>query len=102
MSDETFPIRVYLRDTVTGFMRTHDDTAYLDDDGQFADFLWSEGNYSCDCNRSLFITDWGKVGPPGLRELGAHEAGRCLGDGRIVVDKIERLDTGEVVYTEDD
>lgn len=21
-------------------------------------FLWTEGNYSCDCNRHLFFTDW--------------------------------------------
>lgn len=23
-----------------------------------AEFLWTEGNYSCDCNRHLFFTDW--------------------------------------------
>lgn len=24
-----------------------------------ADFLWSEGNYACDCNRALFFYNWG-------------------------------------------
>lgn len=23
-----------------------------------SEFLWSEGNFSCDCNRMLFFTDW--------------------------------------------
>jgi hypothetical protein len=36
----------------------------------FADFIWSEGNYSCDHNRILFLTDWGARGPDGVREYG--------------------------------
>jgi hypothetical protein len=31
-------------------------STYLTDwEGEFDDFIWSEGNYSCDCNRSLFF-----------------------------------------------
>lgn len=26
-------------------------------DDEFSEFLWSEGNYACDCNRHLFFTD---------------------------------------------
>jgi hypothetical protein len=28
-----------------------------DEDGEFDDFWWSEGNGSCDCNRNLFWND---------------------------------------------
>lgn len=27
-------------------------------DFRLADFMWSEGNYSCDCNRELFFARW--------------------------------------------
>ena len=32
------------------------------------EYIWSHGNYSCDCNRALFYYDWGK-------EADEHECG---------------------------
>ena len=97
-----FPIDVYLRDTVTGFEHVHSmvgSSAYEFGD-PFAEFIWSEGNFSCDCNRSLFITEWGTIGPQELQDMANDESGRCPNTERIVVDRIIRTDTGETVYTE--
>lgn len=30
----------------------------IDSWSEGSDFLWTEGNYSCDCTRHLFFTDW--------------------------------------------
>jgi len=35
---------------------------HIEHDGEWdeaADYLWSEGNYGCDCNRALFFYSWG-------------------------------------------
>ncbi len=108
---EVFPIRVYLRDTVTGFTHAYEAEGYPDDDGSFNDFIWCDGNFSCDCNRWLFITEHGTIGPPELRDMTytrtqlwdgqeVEEQGVQCDSMRIMIDKIERADTGEVVYTE--
>jgi hypothetical protein len=94
MAESRRPIDVYLRDTVTGDTRVHRDEGWWDVDGfteqiAFSDFIWSDGNYACDCNRSLFLwpdrTD---------KEL------PCSNDARIVIDKIVDVVTGETVYSE--
>ena len=41
--------RVLLKDTETGF----DD--WYDSEYPYSSAQWEEGNYSCDCNRSLFL-----------------------------------------------
>jgi hypothetical protein len=86
------PIAVHLRDTRTG-----EATVYYDDgwwtDGAFSDFIWSEGNYSCDCNRFLFLKR-----AQGCEEP-ADDEGPC-GDGGIAIDRIVDLTTGTTVYTE--
>ena len=30
-------------------------------DPEHSDYMWSEGNYSCDCNRSIFFEEAGNV-----------------------------------------
>ncbi len=70
-------LRVHLRDTVTGFARIYE-TEVEDDEGLH--YMWGEGNYSCDCNRSLFLWDW------------SDEEGEVLDcnsmDNQIVIDRM--------------
>ena len=61
--------------------------------GEGSDYLWSDGNYGCDCNRYLFF----------MRAAGEDEgeliADRCGDDGYSV-----RItdDAGAVLYEDDD
>lgn len=83
------PLLVTLEQTATGERRT-----YLDDhglmDGEFSDYIWSEGNYSCDCNRQLF---WNRAG-------GEDDVERGCGDGAYRVVGITSLD-GTMTYYEE-
>ena len=57
MSDERYPIIARIRDNQTQEIREYSDnlTGDNDEDGNFFEFWWSEGNASCDCNRGLFF-----------------------------------------------
>lgn len=44
---------IRITDTLTGETRTFTDEYWTDDD--LGDFIWTEGNYACDCNRALFF-----------------------------------------------
>lgn len=44
--------QVLIRNNATGEDRLY---AYEHDWHDSSDFLWTDGNYSCDCNRSLFF-----------------------------------------------
>ena len=77
-------IDVYLRDTRTGYTNVY----HENDDEPFVDYGWSEGNFSCDCNRSILLYPEDEE-----KEL-------PCGNGTIVIDKIVRTDTGEILYTE--
>lgn len=82
---DEFPIRVHLRDSVGGETRVVGSTGWMDED-VFDDYIWSEGNDSCDCNRSrLLWPDDESRWLPCSRE-------------RIEIDRIERADTGEVLW----
>jgi len=59
------------------------------DGSDWSDFMWSEGNYSCDCNRRNFFNDVGA----GL------EDNEC-GEGGFIVEKIIDTRTGELLYSE--
>ena len=57
------------------------------------DFLWSEGNYSCDCNRHLFFER-------ASGNLGENEfSGDTCSDGKYVVTKIVD-EAGRLLYSE--
>jgi len=76
----------YLRNTETGETKTYHENYDWDDEGDMF-FQWFENNYSCDCNRSLFMYE--------------HEEDKeldCSGDKNIIViDKIEN-EEGETVW----
>ena len=46
--------QVTLRDTQNGYQGT---IVVDHTDFDLADWMWTQGNYSCDCNRSLFLYD---------------------------------------------
>lgn len=46
---------IKITDTQTGESRIYLDTSWIVDDDDLNDYIWSEGNYSCDCNRYLFF-----------------------------------------------
>lgn len=79
-------VLVTIVDSVTGKQATYGDE--FENEG-VAEFLWSGGNYSCDCNRALFLS----------RETGDESIDCDCGDGRFAV-KIIRTDTKQVVYAD--
>jgi len=85
-SNDMFKISVYLRNKDDGFSDVYITENYSK---IFNEFIWTEGNYACDCNRSLFLYD------------GWNHKDKCLdcnvGDNIIVIDKIIRTDNGEVL-----
>lgn len=84
------PIAVHLRHVPTGETRVYRTEEPEWEDG-WSDFIWDEGNYSCDCNRWLF---W-------ERAAGRSPATDVpCSDGVYRVDRIVREDTGEVLYEE--
>lgn len=88
-----YPIDVHLLDTVTGERMIHHDAYGYDEEdppGVYSDFMWSEGNYACDCNRGLFFE----------RARGKEVVDSPCGSGRFVVEKIIRLSDGKTVYSE--
>lgn len=87
------PVAVTLTDTKTGKQRVYDTEEYFPKDG-WSDYLWTDGNYSCDCNRYLFFQRAdGKT--PSLGKA------KC-GEGRYLVNSIVLKDTGEQLYSEVD
>lgn len=88
-------IDVYLRNTQTGDMGVyHDSHDWLDEPDYPASdaitYIYGEGNYSCDCNRALFLYDW---------SIYAKQI-QC-GHGLISIDKITNRETGEIIYRDE-
>ncbi len=83
-------IAVHLRDTRNGYASIYHTEGYFED-GRFTDyFWWSGGNNRCDCNRSTLLYEGDKS-----KELPCDCGGNI-----IVIDKIVRIDTGEILYSE--
>lgn len=40
---------IWIKNNLTGEIRCHENNF------EFFEYIWSEGNYSCDCNRHLFF-----------------------------------------------
>ena len=60
---------IEIREAATG------ETRRIDDDSPFSEFIWTDGNYACDCNRALFFA----------RAAGAGDPNTACSDGRFVV-----------------
>lgn len=82
---------VRIRDNATGEVRPYEGHTIVDAYGETpSDFMWADGNYSCDCNRRLFF-----------RRAGGEddEDGIVCGDGAYSVQVFNPVD-GRVFYDE--
>ncbi len=88
-------IFVYLKDIITGKSAIYEDEFANDYPLDAIEFMYSEGNYCCDCNRSLFLA----------KALGEEDLDlRCCdidGKYRIFCEKIVTED-GTIIYEGDD
>lgn len=57
MEDNFATISVDIRNNSTNQIKTLSSTVFTNDNGEPNDFIWSEGNYACDCNRAMFFHD---------------------------------------------
>ena len=85
----------HIRNVATGEVREKQLSKW---DGGY-EYMWTDGNYSCDCNRAIFF--FGAGNP----QLSDHEAfmqapDRECTDGRFVV-RITDAATGEQLYADE-
>lgn len=81
------PILVHITDQTTGEMRIYKADGLWGREGAFQDFIWSDGNYACDCNRGGFFL-WAGGEP--------SDSGRICGMERYRVRITDK--TGSVIY----
>lgn len=86
------PVIITLHDTVTGFSRSYQKIEEFNGPllTSAAEFGWTDGNDSCDCNRSLYLWDFGRLGP---------DLDECS-DGRIEIVSIVDVYNWGTVYSE--
>jgi hypothetical protein len=80
----------HIRKNDTGEIRIYKDDLYLDDDGSPNTFIWVDGNFSCDCNRSLFFARANDEDEDEAWELGCSDTDYSV---NIVVE-------GKLIYNE--
>lgn len=84
------PVIIEITDTTTGEMRSVPDAWGFDDDPNSQDradeFLWSDGNNACDCNRHLLFD----------RAVGIENEDRQCGEDRFSV--VIKARDGTVLY----
>lgn len=74
---------ITIKDTVSGKQKTFTEQFPSD---ECAEFMFSEGNYACDCNRSIFLQLFDRA------ELPCN-----VGENQIVCLGIRNLKTGKIV-----
>lgn len=67
------------------------DEIWEEEHGEPSNYIWSEGNFSCDCNRHLFFQ----------RAIDAEERAYVCGQDKYSVN-LENTRTGQVYYREFD
>lgn len=80
-----------VRDNATGVVREYECEEILGDgESEPCTFIWKDGNYSCDCNRSLFFA----------RAAGdAEDFDKECSDGKYSV-RVRNKKSGRVFYSE--
>ena len=53
--NSTLKIRIHFYDKKTNLRKTYDTEISTDEEGYPNLYIWEDGNYSCDCNRSIFM-----------------------------------------------
>lgn len=82
----------HIRNNATGEVRASDEVAIIEPGDRYpSPYIWSEGNYSCDCNRELIFERAAGKEP-------ADDSTPCT-DGRFSVN-LENPATGEIYYRE--
>lgn len=80
---------IIITDTSTGETRSFVDKFDWHD---ASEFLWSEGNYGCDCNRHLFFARAANDGEPDVECGDGRFAIRITApDGRVLYDETENI-----------
>lgn len=91
---ETLNVTIRKNDTgeTRAYQSEHDCT------GEHADYIWSEGNYACDCNRSLFFQRAGGVVAPESGQCGSDAYSICVKtqDGRVIWDELDEVRNEQV------
>jgi hypothetical protein len=83
-----------IRRNADAVVRRHPRTWEWDDDGEGSpDFMWSEGNFSCDCNRHNFFQQAGGV-------LNAYECTAC--SETLYSVRLTSVESGSVLYQDGD
>lgn len=82
---------VHIRRNSDGLVRVYRENMewWTGEDGS-SDFLWSDGNYACDCNRALFFA----------RAVGEEDPNRKCGDDAFAVRIL--AEDGTELYVDDD
>lgn len=83
----TIPVRVTLRDSVTGrwlIGMEMDAQSYYGDHAALDPWMFEEGNYSCDCNRAIW--------------LGYTEDRPCSVGPPTIALRLHHAETGELLY----
>jgi hypothetical protein len=84
-------VDAHILDKESGEIRIYHDESIWDEDAEApATFIWSDGNYACDCNRASFFEQAG-----GENSDHDHECG----DSRYLV-KLVNPKTGKTFYNE--
>lgn len=92
-------ITVEITDTKQKIKRVYHTGWNVSDDPQLIglEFMWSEGNYSCDCNRSLFFQEAGGVEDPYRTGPEHPDYSDCnTGPNRFLVKVMD--DTGNIIH----
>lgn len=83
---------IHLKDTQTGEVRQiHEDAGWPGDERCATEYMWTEGNYACDCNRGLFYAR--AAGEPDPEHTGCS-------DTRYVIVKVTDPDGTDLGYSE--
>jgi hypothetical protein len=88
-------ITALIRENATGEVREYKDTLDVTDDGVPNSYIWEDGNWACDCNRSMFFDDVGDV-----REDDGHQRPTSPCGSTAFSVNLRRDDTGEIFYRE--
>lgn len=89
-------VTIHLRDTVTGQTVTYPDSyEFADDDDDYGMlYVWVDGNYGCDCNRSSFFGLDLPCSPRGSNRIVIDKIVTSAG---VTYDDTARLNTGGAV-----
>lgn len=85
-------VEVHLRNKETGETGIYLHNGWLNRDGEFDDYIWSEGANACDHNRAMFLYP--------DRDTG-DEDWECGYDNIIEITKIVDCETDKIVYQDD-